>query len=162
MVVDGAEGSPLPPLSFPPTPCLPPPFFERRGLCARKICFFFPPFFSLSVPHFPPPSYPVHQMNKLPKGCCTKSLQLNKKFNACLCFYIIIVFYGLLCADILNCTRLLCIFSFHHTTKNDNLRYFIFFCDEGEITKHFFRLFFHFFFCICPKLQKTKVLIMSG
>ena len=65
--------------------------------------------------------------------------------------YISIVFYGLLCADILNRTRLLC--------KNDNLRYFVF-CGVGKITKDFFHFFPYFFliyfFCICPKLQKDK------
>ena len=81
---------------------------------------FTPPYLPLPPPHFPPPSYPVHLlMNKLPKGYCTKSLQLNKKINT------IIVFYGLLCANILNHIRLL--YSLFTTPrKYDYLRYFVF------------------------------------
>ena len=77
------------------------------------------------------------------------------------CFYIIIVFYGLYCSDILNCARLLCIFSFHHTTKNDYLGYFVFSVAKAKHFFSFFSFFFCFmlvclFFCICPKLRKDK------
>ena len=95
MVARGRGLSPF----YPPTPCLPPPALSRARFAHAKFSSFslrpfFPialpspssPLFTLPVPrlplsspHFPPPSYPVHLlMNKLPKGYCTKSLQLNK------------------------------------------------------------------------------------
>ena len=66
--------------------------------------------------------------------------------------YISIVFYGLLCEDILNCLRLLYIFSFHHTTKNDYLHYFVFSVAKARLPNTFFG----FLFWICPKLRKDK------
>ena len=148
--------TPLPPL---PSPCLPPPFFQRRALCARKIFFCFPPslfpnFSPLSLPAPSPPSPTPSFHTSLfpcppPHEQVTKSLQLKFKY---MCFYIIIVFRGLLCADIL------CIIHVY-----DNLRYFVFLWRRRWTFLGFFFLFFFlflfdfdFFLCICPKLRKDK------
>ena len=71
---------PLPPLTSPPAPCLPPPSLERRAPRARIFFLFLPPSLPLFLsspssrpsspssrpftsplrpPHLPPPSYPV-------------------------------------------------------------------------------------------------------
>ena len=56
--------------------------------------------------------------------------------------------------DILNFTRLLCKFSFHHTTKNENLRSHVFQWRRRDYETLF--LFFFSLFFICPKLRKDK------